>query len=433
MKKLCFCHSVALLLVAMFLLGFCPLALADDEVSVRVRKGNAPAEGTWLDESFDGDVESYENSPVDIALVRIGISFDDSAVDQAVFRSIESSGFRFGIYDSNRAFVERGRTDRDELLITWAADPQFGLMILGGPERDVLYVSRGEDSLAVEVLAGETAYGSERYLGGFECRKTGDGLMTVLNCVDLENYVKGVVPYEMGSDWPMEALKAQAVCARTYIVYNQHEYEEFGFDLADNTESQVYRGTAWANARTDAAVDATCGQVLRYRGEVCQSYYFAADGGSTEDGSLVFGSDHPYLCGKPDPFESAIEYPFQSWTRRYTPEGLADRLTRSGFPIDPVVSVTPEYSSQGNVIALDFLSTSGQSLRLTGKECYQGLRLPSIRFTVTKTAAGITIFQGSGLGHNCGMSQWGARAMDEIYGFNYRQILAFYFTGAYVL
>ena len=91
----------------------------------------------------------------------------------------------------------------------------------------------------------------------------------------------------------MEALKAQAVCARTYAVYNQNAYEAYCFDLTDNTESQVYRGTTWATERTDAAVDATRGELVRYEGEVCEIYYFAADGGATEDGRYVFDTDRP--------------------------------------------------------------------------------------------------------------------------------------------
>ena len=244
--------------------------------------------------------------------------------------------------------------------------------------------------------------------------------------------MKGVVPYEMGGNWPMEAPKAQAVCARTYVVYNQNAYAEQGFDITDDTESQVYRGTAWANEKTDAAVEETRGQLIRYQGEVCQIYYFAADGGATEDGRYAFDAQRPYLLGKRDPFERAMVFPCKSWRVHYTGDEISYNLGYSGYYIGTVVSLEPEYSVMGNVIAMTFVSDSGYRLRLEGRPCYAAFGLNSCRFTISRGEGGSFVFRGGGLGHNCGMSQWGARAMDEVYGYNYKQILAFYYTGAYV-
>lgn len=424
-RLLCFLLLLSFLLPGQF-------ALAEEPESIWDRKSTAPAEGTWLDGQSDADPSAYENQPVNVLYVRIGIRYGEQTVNRADFENLPGLGFRFGVYDENRELIERGTTDASELRVAWAADPEKGLTLLDGRSGEAIYFSGSEDSLAIEPISGLTVFEGDLYRGGFECRKLPSGRMTVINCVSLEDYVKGVVPYEMGADWPMEALKAQAVCARTYVVYNQNQYAEEGFDISDDTESQVYRGTTWANERTDAAVNETRGQVLRYRGEICRIYYFAADGGATEDGKAVFDADLPYLRGKLDPFESAEEFRYQSWHQSWTGEDISALLWQHDHPIDSIVSLEPEFSDTGNVIAITFHGQSGRTLRLEGRECYTVLYLPSCRFTLSQNGPGFFSFEGGGLGHNCGMSQWGARAMDEAYGYNYRQILAFYYTGAYV-
>ena len=96
-----------------------------------------------------------------------------------------------------------------------------------------------------------------KYPGGFEYRCNADGTLTVINVVDIEDYVKGVVPYEMDKDWPLAALEAQAVCARTYAVKTRHP--SLGFDVCAGTDCQVYYGRNRATDMTDAAVDNTAG------------------------------------------------------------------------------------------------------------------------------------------------------------------------------
>ena len=407
-----------------------PTAFAS-EPSIPDRKGIAPAEGDWLDGQFDADPSTWENAPLPVHTVRIGLSFGASAVPEAIFRDTKSQGFRIGYYDDDRVFHELDRVKQELIVIcpSWYSDN--GLMLLSGENGALLYLTPNP-FLAIECLSGDTGYGENRYAGGFECRRQADDSMTVINVLPLESYVKGVVPYEMGAGWPDEALKAQAVCARTYVVYNQDSFPEEGFDLNDNTECQVYKGLAWASAVTDAAVDATAGQVLRYRGQICEIYYFAADGGYTEDGALIFDADRPYLLGKPDPFEAEVDFAYRRWTLTFPAEDVTLRLQQEGYEIDPIVDIIPERSRFGNVIALRFVSESRQELRLAGRDCCKPLRLYSHCFNISRDKDDAFVFTGSGMGHNCGMSQWGARAMAEKYGYTYRQILAFYYTGAYV-
>ena len=398
--------------------------------AIRDQKGKAPAEGAWLDEQIWADGSQYENPPTEVEWVRIGLNYGDSAIEEAVFINASGQGFCLGTYDETRQFTELARTDKSALQIYCAEEEEYGLLAVDAQEEELLYYS-GTGHLAIRPIGGETYYNGDRFRGGFECVQTDRNLVSVINVVQLEDYVKGVLPYEMANNWPQEALKAQAVCARTYAVYNQNAYEEYGFDLTDNTESQVYRGTTEANAWTDAAADATAGELIRYRGEICEIYYFAADGGATEDGRWVFDTDRPYLLGKLDPFEKAVEYSFQFWYREYTGEEIAERLVGKGFSLSKVVALEPKLSPVGNVIAITFVDEEGERLLIEGRRCYTVLGLNDCRFSVRKTEDGF-LLQGSGLGHNCGMSQWGAKAMDEIYGYDYREIIGFYYTGAYV-
>ena len=432
MRKAFLRKTLAFLLALSLLYCAAPLALAEeDESSIRDWKGTAPVEGPWLDHRFDADGSLYVNPPVDVRIVRVGLDYDKHAVYSARFTCTGGEGFRIGYYDQDRNFVERTRTESGNLRVALSTQTDEGMAVFDDWNRHLYGCAEGE-SLALLPASGETRYGDWRYRGGFECRFSEEGLITVINCVDLEDYVKGVIPYEMSPGWPLEALKAQAVCARTYVVYNQNQYEEFGFDVTADTESQVYHGTLYANDHSDEAVNATRGKVIRYKGEVCRIYYSAADGGATEDGRYVFDADLPYLCGKRDPFEDAAVFDYRYWTERYFGWQITGMLRKGGYPIESVESVEPIYSAQNNVIAIRFTSVTGEQMRLDGRECYTILRLPSCRFTIERDGEGRFVFNGAGLGHNCGMSQWGARAMDEVYGYTYEDIIRFYFTGAYV-
>ena len=171
------------------------------------------------------------------------------------------------------------------VLIALADDEENGLMVLDAGTLEVLFLTFASRWIVVVPAEGEalgvTEYEGHQYHGGFMFLDAGFDLLTVVNVVDLETYVKGVVPYEMNRKFPVEALKAQAVAARTYVVYNMGAYSIYGFDLSDTAECQVYGGILAADEVTDGAVDATRGLLIRYRGEIADIYYSAAAGGST--------------------------------------------------------------------------------------------------------------------------------------------------------
>ena len=244
--------------------------------------------------------------------------------------------------------------------------------------------------------------------------------LTLVNFVGLEPYVKGVTPYEMSSGWPLEALKAQAVCARTYVASHMNGSPANGFDVTGTTTSQVYYGTLDASANSDRAVDETAGKFVRYEGKLCETFYFAADGGATEDSENVWVTAVPYLRGVVDPYEKDIEFYCKSCSTSISRAAVGD------------VSIT--YTPIGNAMTVTVgdktYSKDGVRTFLTSV-C--GLRYNSRHFTVEYDAAADAYsVVGGGYGHNCGMSQWGAKAMAQEHGKTYEEIISFYYTGAYV-
>lgn len=263
-----------------------------------------------------------------------------------------------------------------------------------------------------------TQCGDYAYYGDFQfSRLTGEDL-TIVNFIEIEDYTKGVLPNEMASDWPLEALKAQAVVARTYALANMNKFRSYGFDLSNDTSSQVYRGLRSATNKTDRAVDETAGEYVRYEGQLCTVYYFAADGGATEDSENVWTeSAVPYLRGVKDPYEADIDFYCKSW-RLTVPKDEVGEVTTVNTPIGNVLSVTVN----GKTYSKDNVRTFLRNL---------GASYTSRHFTVAESGDNYVI-QGGGYGHNLGMSQWGAYSMAEKHNMTYDQIISFYFTGAYV-
>jgi len=165
------------------------------------------------------------------------------------------------------------------------------------------------------------------YRGSLEAvPSSGGGSLNVVNSVNVDRYAQGVIAGEMPSSWPLEALKAQAVAARSYALSSQVNGN--GFDVYDDTRSQVYRGIAGETSRTNRAAEETAGQVIEYAGKVVRAYYSASSGGYTESVEYGFiGSDPvPYLKGVEDPFDGDAPLPLHSWKLSFSGPAISSRL-----------------------------------------------------------------------------------------------------------
>ncbi|HEU5142435.1 MAG TPA: SpoIID/LytB domain-containing protein [Solirubrobacterales bacterium] len=166
---------------------------------------------------------------------------------------------------------------------------------------------------------------ADRYRGVLEVVPTESdrGSLNVVNAVPIDQYLKGVIPNESPASWPQAALRAQAVAARSYALSVQVDGN--GFDLYDTVSSQVYEGMSSEEASTNAAAEATRGEVLTYGGEIAETFFSACSGGHTESvQNVFFGPSVPYLVGVPDPYDHYC--PLHKWTLRFTGPEISSKL-----------------------------------------------------------------------------------------------------------
>lgn len=217
----------------------------------------------------------------------------------------------------NRTYV--AKESRGAILVTTASGKRVARV--GNGARFT-----GPDALRLLGLAlnGVT---SGLYRGAIEIRTEGAGV-TSIDVLDLDSYVRGVVAGEMPSSWPLEALKVQAVAARTYALATRKTTGLY--DQYPDTRSQVYRGVTGESVRSDAAVRATAGQIVTYNGVPAVTYYFSTSGGQTEniEFSFVGALSKPWLVSVPDPYDS--KSPYHRWTVRTSAAALDRALGAPG-------------------------------------------------------------------------------------------------------
>ena len=250
----------------------------------------------------------------------------------------------------------------------------------------VLYTSAaGADHIAIHPNSDLTWFKGYQWHGDFVYRRASDGNITVINYVGLEDYVKGVLPYEIDPDWPAEAQKAQAVCARSFAL-GTSKHNEY-YELCNTTNCQVYLGANRATEASDAAVDATQGEYLTYNGEPVIGYFFSSDGGATEDAVNVWGGDYPYLQGKEDPYETYDS----SWSVTLTAEEIRQKLVSAGYSIGTVANVeVTRRTDTDNVNEVTVTDTTGKQVVIRRDDCRTVFGLDSIRYTITPNASANT-------------------------------------------
>ena len=514
-------------------LDFVELAWTDeDETQITMVK----TQNTWV----NGTSYSNSDNGGDVigcyhVLVEDGYrSYEQAAADAQEYRD----GFvawidgdyqvRAGSYTSRQEAEDAAQN----LGGTVAGTSSYAVNVTRTGTAEILFQFDGGDDLALGVMPDVTGadtvrtwFKGYRYYGGFRYERIGGGDLTVVNIVDPETYIKGVVPYEMSSSWPLEALKVQAVCARSYAYINIHsgKHTSYHFDVCNTTDCQAYYGAGTnsssyqATERTDQAVDETAGEYAWYDGQVIEAFYSSSHGGASESVYNVWGTSleqYPYLCGVEDPYEAdmASKNSYSSWTVSYTSSELAQRLENYGYDASSgIESLTLTYSDLGNVIQVRVNYRDGGSDTIRPSSMRSVFGISSIRFTVngqaassgsgttsssgggltangstsldsqgtytvisgsgslsqagldglyaisgsgsitpaedaasgggsgtdTPTGTQVTVsgssysFQGSGNGHQLGLSQYGAWAMAER-GFTYEEIIEFYYPGTYV-
>jgi stage II sporulation protein D len=206
------------------------------------------------------------------------------------------------------------------------------------------------------------------------------GSLQVVNVVALQGYLYSVVPREMPSGWATEALKAQAVAARSYAVRASRGGHRF--DIYDDTRDQVYGGLDYGSGEESSsttAVKATAGEVVVYKGSVASTYFSSSNGGRTAASVDTWGGNLPYLVSKKDPDDLNAANPNRLWRVRLTPKGLANRLGSSRLPTDAIVT----QRASGRVAAIKLIQPAWSHTFSGGPEHFRGvLGLRSSRFAL---------------------------------------------------
>jgi stage II sporulation protein D len=252
--------------------------------------------------------------------------------------------------------------------------------------------------------------------------------LSAVNHVDLEEYVKGVVPSEVSSSWHPEMLKVQAVAARTYALHNKHLSAAREYDLVATVQDQVYRGRLGVDRRVEQAVDQTRGLVVTYQNAPIYAAFSSTAAGPTEDSINVWAKDLPYLKGVECPFD--LGSPYYQWKASVKMDQLEHHLRQQGFVVGTIATITPiAYSRAGRVTTLRILHSRGELL-LRGEDLRKAVGysvIPSTQFEIESVGADV-IFAGYGAGHAVGLCQWGAKELAEL-GYPFTSILRYYYPG----
>lgn len=341
---------------------------------------------------------------------RLSLNMDDTPVVRVLLEQHPEASIRLPA--AHRGYVDDILRFSAASALNWIATARSNQLLIDG-------VAIGEN-LTLEPMGNSfLEWQGERYRGVVRLVAAGNDVQ-IINIVPIESYLRGVVPSEMQALWPMEALKAQAVAARTYTLVNIDPQSTY--DICATDACQEYHGVNAEHPNSDAAIRATQGLILSYGGTLVRSYYHADSGGQSATASEVWGmADFPYLISQPDYIQDS---PHSSWTVNLNPSQAGALLRRYGYDVGIVQDTQVlAVSMSGRVAQMEFSGSNG-SVVLQNPVLREVLRDLGLKSTLLRSN-GLQIM-GQGWGHGVGMSQYGARTLAN-YAYDYLQILAFYY------
>lgn len=335
---------------------------------------------------------------------------------------------------------------------------------------------KSDESVLLPVIDGDLSINGVRYRGGVSVHLNSDKTLTIINQVKRSSYLFGVLPKEMSPNWPLEALKAQAVAARTYVETQQGRHGGNGYDVCDTVHCQVYGGYSVEGNLSNEAVMATKDQIITYNNKPITAFYHSNSGGYTENSENVYMSALPYIKAVYDPY--SIGQPNDFWVASFTESEIASVLSKSGLNVGKITGITSRgTATSGRTTLLEIAGTTDTVLleKEKARQIFGYTTIKSMLFNVSKgdkitvlssegmhskSLDGMVVmaaslerktinekasvyngstfetiatggkdysFIGKGYGHGLGMSQWGAKAMAEN-GLLYEDILHHYYT-----
>ena len=414
--------------------------------------------------------------------VRVGLSFGKSAVKSASFSF--SSGFQAGYINEQGSFTpamffasNAVRAESTSAGTFKIFDSESGGALFEWQKgKEAVICPSGSDR-----VSAYTVYSGIKYPYYIILSSNSDGSFNVINYVETEQYIKGVLPGEVYPSWHEEALKAAAVATRTFTYQSRGgKHKANGVDLCKSTCCQVYSGISKCTATTNKATDDTKGQVLLYNGKLITAVYHAISGGITESAAGAWGSSaalYPYLTVVETPFEDYSSLSNGKWSKFITDKELSALVASSSYKnkiSTNIKSITVNDSTPGYLNNVTLTDTSGASVELKTSSQVRSFFSKyaiSANFTLErkylptdsgqttavisadgayttspdkavyyltadgkKSAAGASggyLLDGKGYGHGVGLSQYGSQFAAKA-GYTYTEILGIYYPGTVI-
>lgn len=295
------------------------------------------------------------------------------------------------------------------------------------PGRDAVVVDGISYRRLTMAASGAVIVNGKPYRGMAEISPGDKGLL-VVNELPLEDYLVGLINCEISSAWPIEAVKAQAVIARTYALNRRQARASAPYHLESSVMDQVYDGCQIEDSRAKRAVMETAGQVLTYNNALIQAFYHSNCGGRTEAAENVWGTALPYLKGVECQY--CLGSPASLWEQHLSLREVEDRLRAAGVKLSGLTGIKPgPLNRSGRMNRVILMTTRGEQ-SLAGDQFRKFIGYGVIKSTnfTARMIEGELHFTGVGNGHGVGLCQWGAKQR-ALAGFSYEEILSYYYPG----
>ncbi len=271
-----------------------------------------------------------------------------------------------------------------------------------------------------------------RYRGQLDIILNDAGDMLIINTVDIEKYVRGVLYHEVPHYWPLEAIKTQAVATRTYALYRVAQRKDQPYDVTSDVYSQVYGGRSAERHRTNIAAHRTKGKVLRYDGKILPAYFHSTCGGNTENAGALWKHDLTPLNGVVCGF--CNRSPHYNWKKEFRSRDIQDKLNANGFKLGLIKDISvAKRNASGRIKTLKVLTRDGKSVTIPGgkfREFIGPNALKSNNYDIVMKGYYFDVI-GRGWGHGVGMCQWGTYQMSQQRR-KYKDILRYYYPGSQI-
>jgi stage II sporulation protein D len=308
--------------------------------------------------------------------------------------------------------------------------------LVSASEQGIMFGQREFKFSKIRIVVPQGAYISvdgRAFRGNIDIIRKNDTQIMVVNNVRMEEYLCGVLYNEISHRWPMESIKAQAIAARTFALYQARQNKLQDYDLTNDIYSQVYSGAASERWATTKAVELTAGKVLTYNQDIFPTYYHATCGGHTEDASNLWNIN--LGCMKGVECGYCKESPHYKWTKQILLKELEKKLNESGYKLGSIKSVKVlSKNDSGRVDKLQVQDDAGVSCVMTAKDFRQMIGPNDLRSTNFEPSiiGDKLIIKGIGWGHGVGMCQWGAKGQSDKRR-KCEEILQFYYPGTQIM